>query len=28
MDPAEGASWYSYGARCYAASVRCVKEQK
>lgn len=28
MDPAEGASWYSYGARCFAASVRCVREQK
>ena len=28
LDPAEGASWYSYGARCYGASVRCVKEQK
>lgn len=28
MDPAEGGSWYSYGARCYGASVRCVREQK
>lgn len=28
MDGAEMAAWYSYGARCYGASVRCVKEQK
>ena len=26
MDEAEAGSWYSYGARCYAAPVRCVKE--
>lgn len=25
LDPAQAGSWYSYGARCYAASVRCVK---
>lgn len=28
LDPAEAGAWYSYGARCYAASVRCVKESK
>ena len=28
LDPAEAGSWYSYGARCAGASVRCVKEQK
>lgn len=28
LDPAEAASWYSYGARCYAAPVRCVKQTK
>lgn len=26
LDEAEAAAWYSYGARCYAAPVRCVKE--
>lgn len=26
LDPSEAAAWYSYGARCCAASVRCVKE--
>ena len=26
MDPAEAASWYSYGARAAAAPVRCVRE--
>lgn len=26
LDEAEAASWYTYGAKCYAASVRCVKE--
>lgn len=26
MDESIAASWYSYGARAYAASVRCVKE--
>ena len=26
LDPAEAAAWYSYGAKCCAASVRCVKE--
>ena len=25
LDGAEAAAWYSYGARCYGASVRCVK---
>lgn len=28
VDPAEAAAWYSYGAKCFAAPVRCVKEQK
>lgn len=28
LDPADAGSWYSYGARCAGASVRCVKEQK
>lgn len=28
LDPSEAAAWYSYGAKCMAASVRCVKEQK
>ena len=28
LDPMEAGAWYSYGARCYAAPVRCVKEQK
>lgn len=28
LDEAEAASWYSYGAKCYAAPVRCVKEDK
>lgn len=28
LDEAEAGSWYSYGARCIGASVRCVKEQK
>ena len=28
LDEAEPASWYSYGARCYGAAVRCVKEEK
>ncbi len=28
LDPAEAASWYSYGARCCAAPVRCVKQTK
>lgn len=27
LDPAEAAAWYSYGARCFAAPVRCVREQ-
>lgn len=27
LDPEEAASWYSYGAKCMAASVRCVKEK-
>lgn len=27
LDPAEAAAWYSYGAKCCAASVRCVKEE-
>ena len=26
LDPVEAGAWYSYGARCYAAPVRCVKE--
>lgn len=26
LDPNEASAWYSYGARCYAAPVRCVKE--
>lgn len=26
LDPAEAGAWYSYGARCFAAPVRCVKE--
>ena len=26
LDPADAAAWYSYGAKCYAAPVRCVKE--
>ena len=26
LDPAEAAAWYSYGAKCCAASIRCVKE--
>lgn len=26
LDAAEAAAWYSYGAKCFAASVRCVKE--
>ena len=26
LDEAEAASWYSYGAKCSAAPVRCVKE--
>lgn len=28
LDVAEAGSWYSYGARCIGASVRCVKQQK
>lgn len=28
LDPNEAASWYSYGAKCSAAPVRCVKEVK
>lgn len=28
LDANEAASWYSYGARCYGASVRCVKEKQ
>ncbi len=28
LDATVAGSWYSYGARCYGASVRCVKEQK
>lgn len=28
LDPAEAAAWYSYGAKCSAAPVRCVKEVK
>lgn len=28
LDSAEAASWFSYGAKCIAASVRCVKEIK
>lgn len=28
LDPAEAGAWYSYGARCFAAPVRCVKESK
>ena len=28
LDESEAGSWYSYGARCIGASVRCVKEQK
>lgn len=28
LDESVGASWYSYGARAYGASVRCVKETK
>lgn len=28
LDESVGASWYSYGARAYGASVRCVKEMK
>lgn len=28
LDATIAGSWYSYGARAYAASVRCVKEQK
>ncbi len=27
LDPSEAAAWYSYGAKCMAASVRCVKEK-
>ena len=26
LDAAEAAAWYSYGAKCFAAPVRCVKE--
>ena len=26
LDGAEAAAWYSYGAKCMAAPVRCVKE--
>ena len=26
LDPAEAGAWYSYGARCFAAPVRCVRE--
>ena len=26
LDVAEAAAWYSYGAKCFAAPVRCVKE--
>ena len=26
LDEAEAAAWYSYGAKCFAAPVRCVKE--
>ena len=25
LDGEEAAAWYSYGARCYGAAVRCVK---
>lgn len=28
LDPTIAESWYSYGARAYGASVRCVREQK
>ena len=28
LDESEAAAWYSYGARCFAAPVRCVKETK
>lgn len=28
LDETNAGSWYSYGARCIGASVRCVKEQK
>lgn len=28
LDENEAAAWYSYGARCFAAPVRCVKETK
>lgn len=27
LDAAEAAAWYSYGAKCFAAPVRCVKEE-
>ncbi len=27
LDVAEAASWYSYGARCYGAAVRCVRSK-
>lgn len=26
LDETDAAAWYSYGARCFAASVRCVRE--
>ena len=26
LDETEAAAWYSYGARCFAAPIRCVKE--
>ena len=28
LDEAEAVAWYSYGARCFAAPIRCVKETK
>ena len=28
LDPDDASSWFSYGAKCCAASVRCVKEIK
>lgn len=28
LDENEAAAWYSYGARCFAAPVRCVKEAR
>lgn len=28
LDETIAGSWYSYGARCYGASIRCVKEQQ